>query len=30
MKTTNLSYESLPMLIAVSLTAFHVFKYLIK
>jgi hypothetical protein len=25
-----LSYESLPMLIAVSLTAFHVFKYLIK
>jgi H+/Cl- antiporter ClcA len=26
MKTTNLSYESLPMLIAVSLTSYHAFK----
>ena len=30
MKTTNLSYESLPILIAASLASYHAFKYFIK
>lgn len=30
MKTANLSYESLPILIGVSLASYHAFKYLIK
>ena len=30
MKTTNLSYESLPMLIGVSLASYHAFKYFMK
>jgi hypothetical protein len=30
MKTANLSYESLPILIGVSLVSYHAFKYFIK